>query len=81
MSWKEGCPGSREIRAPYPEEITCFSCGAQSEIWSDESETVCGNCGNVLSREIEPTCIEWCPVARDCIGPEKYDKLRKGRKG
>jgi hypothetical protein len=26
---------------------------------------------------MRPTCIDWCPAARECIGSEKYDRLMK----
>jgi hypothetical protein len=29
---------------------------------------------------MKPTCIEWCPAAKECIGVEKYERLTKGRK-
>jgi hypothetical protein len=29
---------------------------------------------------MQPTCIEWCPAARDCIGAEKYERLMAARK-
>jgi hypothetical protein len=80
MSLKESCPGSREIRTPYPEEITCFWCDTVSEIWSDEAEITCKKCKRTISREMKPTCIEWCPAAKECIGVEKYERLTKGRK-
>ncbi len=80
MSLKESCPGSREIRTPYPEEIKCFWCDAVSEIWSDEVEIVCKGCKRTISREMRPTCIEWCPAAKECIGAEKYERLMKGKK-
>jgi hypothetical protein len=79
MALKDQCPGSREIRNPYPEEITCFWCERVSEIWSDEVEIVCKGCGKTISREMKPTCIEWCPAARECIGQEKYERLMKNR--
>ncbi len=80
MSLKEGCPGSKEIRTPYPEEIRCFWCGAVSEIWSDEVEIVCKGCKKTISRDMKPTCIEWCPAAKECVGEEKYERLMKGRR-
>lgn len=80
MALKDSCPGSREIRTPYPENITCFWCDAVSEIWSDEVEIACRGCGRTISREMKPTCIEWCPVAKECIGAEKYERLMKGGK-
>ena len=77
---KDSCPGSREIRTPYPEEIRCLWCDAVSEIWSDEVDIVCGGCGRKISREMKPTCIQWCPAAKECIGAEKYDRLMKRQK-
>jgi hypothetical protein len=78
MVFKEGCPGSREIRSPYPEEIKCVFCGRVSEIWSDEADTVCKGCGRGIHRDMKPTCIHWCPAAKECIGIEKYERLMKG---
>jgi len=80
MMFKESCPGSSEIRAPYPEEIQCFWCDTVNEIWSDEVEADCRKCGKKMTREMRPTCIEWCSAARDCIGSEKYDRLMAARK-
>lgn len=77
---KESCPGSREIKTPYPENITCFWCDTVSEIWSDEVETVCKGCGKSISREMKPTCLEWCPAAQECVGSEKYERLIKNRR-
>jgi hypothetical protein len=45
MMFKESCPGSSEIRTPYPEEIQCFWCDTVNEIWSDEVEADCKKCG------------------------------------
>ena len=77
---KEGCPGSKEIRNPFPSEIECFWCGAVNEIWSDETEKACKSCGKTISRDIGVTCIQWCPAARECVGAEKYERLMKAVK-
>lgn len=74
---RESCPGSREIRSPYPEEIRCVFCGSPCEIWSDENETVCKHCGKDINRDMPPTCIQWCPAAKECIGAEKFNRLMK----
>ncbi len=79
-SLKEGCPGSLEIRRPYPEEVECIFCGSTVEIWSDEVETRCDNCGRTVTREMKPTCLEWCPAARECVGEEKYERLMGKKK-
>ena len=44
--FKEGCPGSLEIRQPKPEDIRCQKCGEKIEIWTDEPETACKKCGH-----------------------------------
>lgn len=75
---KESCPGSKEIRTPYPEELKCLFCGHVSEIWSDEAETSCKSCKKAISREMKPSCIEWCQAAKDCVGSEKYERLMAG---
>ncbi len=77
---KEGCPGSKEIRNPYPSEIKCFWCDTSNEIWSDETETACKGCGKTISRDMGVTCLQWCPAARECVGAEKYDRLIKAVK-
>lgn len=74
-SLKDSCPGSKEITSPFPEEMTCLYCNTSLEIWSDETETVCDNCGKTVSREMKTTCLEWCPAAKECVGIEKYERL------
>ena len=71
------CPGSEIIRHPQPENINCPHCGKRVEIWSDEEETPCPGCGRAVFRKMPPSCWEWCACARECIGPNKYDRLSK----
>ncbi|VAX33403.1 hypothetical protein MNBD_NITROSPIRAE03-925 [hydrothermal vent metagenome] len=79
-NFNEGCPGSVEIKSPFPEELICIFCGSTVEIWSDETEAVCGNCGKVVTREMRQTCLDWCPAAKECVGAEKYERLMKRKK-
>lgn len=74
------CPGSDIIRYPQPESVKCPSCGKEVEIWSDEAEARCPACGQAVSRKMPSSCLEWCAHGRECVGPEKYDRLKKGRK-
>ncbi len=74
---KESCPGSREIRTPFPEELVCIFCHTKNEIWSDEPDTICKGCGMIITRDMKPSCLQWCPSARECIGSEKYERLMK----
>jgi DNA-directed RNA polymerase subunit RPC12/RpoP len=77
---KESCPGSKEIRSPYPEELKCVFCGHLNEIWSDEPDIACKSCRNTINREMKPSCIEWCQFARECVGARKYDRIVKALK-
>jgi hypothetical protein len=72
---KESCPGSKEIRNPFPEDLVCAFCRHKNEIWSDEPDMSCKGCGRIVTRDMPPSCIEWCPAARDCVGAEKYERL------
>ncbi len=76
--FKEGCPGSKEIKQPKPEDIKCRYCGGDVEVWSDETEVKCRHCGKMNSRVVGPTCIEWCAFAKECVGEEKYRRLKTG---
>lgn len=75
--FKESCPGSKDIKQPKPEDIKCRHCGKNIEIWSDEVEAKCKHCGKITSRHLPPTCIEWCAFAKECVGEEKYKRLKK----
>jgi hypothetical protein len=74
---KETCPGSREIRTPYPEELECIFCGHGNEVWSDEPDVVCGSCGRTVTRNLSDSCIMWCKAAKECVGADKYERLMK----
>lgn len=74
---KESCPGSKEIRNPYPEELICAFCTHKNEIWTDEPDTICKACGKTITRDMVPSCIMWCPAAKECVGVDKYERLMK----
>ena len=76
MSIFSGCPGAVSIREAEPEDFQCTECGAEVEIWSDELSARCTRCGTSVSREQGPTCIDWCSFAEECVGTEKYQRLK-----
>ncbi len=68
------CPGqdTRNLRSAV---YKCPSCGEMVEIFSDELRFRCKKCGNYVYRDKAPTCIEWCPSARQCLGEERWRAL------
>jgi hypothetical protein len=76
MGFFDGCPGSKRIKEPFPENIRC-RCGKEIEIWSDEVETNCPYCKRKLSRNMPQSCLDWCSMAKECIGEKKFEKYKK----
>lgn len=79
MGFFDGCPGSKRIKEPFPENIICSGCGKGVEIWSDETETVCPYCKKKVSRQMPQSCLDWCSMAKECLGEEKYRKYKSKR--
>ena len=68
------CPG-QDTRKLRVELHKCPNCGAEVEIFSDESRIKCQKCGTIVFREKMPSCIEWCSSARQCLGEERWQQL------
>jgi hypothetical protein len=71
------CPGSIGIRQPKPEYESCPNCGYEVEIWTDEIRRRCPNCHTPVLKGRQASCIDWCQYARECVGPDVYDRLKK----
>lgn len=71
------CPGSGSLRQPVPGFINCPDCGTEVEIWTDELRATCPKCGTRVFREQQPSCIDWCSYAEQCVGPEVYQRLKR----
>ena len=69
------CPGQdmRKLRAAI---YKCPSCGAEVEMFSDELRIKCRKCGEYVYKEQTPSCIDWCPSARQCLGEERWKALK-----
>ncbi len=76
MGFFDSCPGSERIKKPFPENIRC-ACGKYAEIWSDETETKCPSCGKTVNRKMTQSCLDWCKMAKDCVGTDKYGRYKK----
>ncbi|MBA4387257.1 MAG: hypothetical protein C0404_04705 [Verrucomicrobia bacterium] len=71
------CPGSAFFKQPTPDIVKCDKCGADTEIWSDESSGKCPACKAVVTRLTFQSCVDWCKQAKECLGEEKYAQYLK----
>jgi DNA-directed RNA polymerase subunit RPC12/RpoP len=88
MAWKQSkkgvvmrgyrCPGQSE-RNLKAELYPCPGCDHKVEIFSDELRARCPRCGREVYREKTPSCIDWCKAAEQCLGSEKWRKLKGKR--
>jgi transposase len=72
------CPGLDKFRNPEITEKTCPVCGETIELFSVDTSVACDKCGFVAYNDTK-SCISWCKYAKDCFGPELYDKLVTSR--
>ena len=70
------CPGSTEIKRPKPEYVTCSKCKSEVEIWTDEAQTNCEDCGTIVTKDRGSLCINWCEFADKCVGEDKLKELK-----
>lgn len=68
------CPGqdTRKLKVSYH---PCPKCSKPVEFFSDEMRIRCQHCKTMVHKEQAPSCIQWCKAARDCLGPDVYDRL------
>jgi len=69
------CPG-QDKRNLKVEILDCPYCGFKVEMFSDEAKVYCPQCKGMVCRERLPSCIDWCKHARECIGEERWQKLK-----
>lgn len=75
MSWiktpsksNNTCPGIQEFTRPVVRYVKCHACGGNVEVWSDEDEGVCINCGaKWTTPNSKASCLDYCEYAEQCI--------------
>ena len=70
------CPGVSNITTPTIKIKNCPECGEEVEVVSTDMQTECPKCGFTIYNDIL-SCIEWCQYARECVGDEMYNRLKK----
>ena len=71
---RQKCPGQdfRNLRAQL---YKCPACGAEVEMFSNETKVKCHQCGKTVYKKKLPSCIDWCASARECLGEERWKQL------
>ncbi len=69
------CPG-QDFRWLRVELYKCPNCGAEEEIFSNESRVKCHEWGEWIYKENLPSCIDWCAAARQCLGEERWQQVK-----
>ncbi|MCX7910710.1 MAG: hypothetical protein N2505_03925 [Endomicrobia bacterium] len=70
------CPGT-DTRYLKIEIKKCPYCSYDIEFFSDEIKVICPNCKKEVLREEVPSCISWCKYAKECIGEEKWNEIKR----
>jgi ribosomal protein S27AE len=68
------CPG-QDTHKLRVEVYKCQQCGAEVELFSDETRIKCQKCAAMVFREQLPSCISWCASARQCLGEERWQQI------
>ena len=58
--------------------IKCSGCGAEVEMFLDETRIRCHERGECVYKEQMSFCIDWCVSARECLGEERWQELKGG---
>ncbi|MBS1263880.1 MAG: hypothetical protein MAG715_01073 [Methanonatronarchaeales archaeon] len=66
------CPGSENSAIEF---TGCPKCGSEVESFSTDPKAECGECGHVIFKDSNPTCVEWCESAVICVGEERYSEI------
>lgn len=75
----DSCPGAAQFtRTPTLKIKRCPECGEYVEIFSTDTQVKCDHCGFIIYNDLE-SCIQWCKYAKECVGEELYDKLKRKR--
>ena len=72
------CPGAANMRTPTLKIKNCPECGSEVEIFSVDRKVKCNDCGFTVYNDIE-SCIQWCMYAKDCVGDDFYNKMKKSQ--
>ncbi|MEM3432842.1 MAG: hypothetical protein QXP27_01570 [Candidatus Methanomethyliaceae archaeon] len=70
------CPGTANLKTPTLEIRECPNCGYEIEIASTDLKAKCRRCGFTIYNDAN-SCIEYCQYAKECLGEELYNKLKK----
>jgi hypothetical protein len=75
-----GCPGQNTQfwGAEDIFDVPCPGCSQTVEFFKDDAQRRCKKCGKLIfNPRMDFGCANWCPMAKECLGQEKYDSLKE----
>src|SRR5659263_69665 len=72
----DSCPGTSRLRTPTLTIKKCPRCNEDIEIFSSDVKVKCSKCGLEVFNDMN-LCVHWCAYAKECVGPELYEQLKK----
>jgi hypothetical protein len=70
------CPGTSRLRTPTLTIKKCPRCNEDIEIFSSDVKVRCSKCGLEVFNDMN-MCVHWCAYAKECVGSELYERLKK----
>jgi len=70
------CPGAQDVRTPTIKIKRCLQCDSEVELFSIDMKVDCPTCGQPVFNNVN-SCIDYCQYAKECLGTEKYEELKK----
>ena len=74
------CPGAANLKTPTLSIKICPACGEEVEVFSNDSQGACGNCGFIIYNDTL-SCIQWCKYAKECVGEDMYTRFIGKKEG
>lgn len=64
------CPGADNVKIPELTVESCPKCGGDVEFFTRDKKANCTECGFLVFKEQQASCIDWCPMAEECFGKD-----------
>ena len=74
------CPGQDTQFWKFEDifDVHCPNCKSVIEFFKNDVKRKCPDCDKVVfNPKLDLGCAAWCPVASNCVGPERVKEFKK----